>query len=111
MPVAGPLSELPERLRGGDPKAYDVLVARYAHRLARLAERHLCRQVRVRADGEDVVQSAFRTFVRRHRRGEFHIDSSTDLWRLLARITLRKAVTQARRPWNTSKSPGAFFST
>ncbi len=49
-----------------------------------------------REDGEDVVQSAFRTFFRRLARGEFDIDNSTRLWRLLVRITLLKARAKAR---------------
>ncbi len=99
--------ELLKELGDGRPAAYGALFARYARRLARLAERRLSRQVAVRADGEDVVQSAFRTFVRRHRRGEFHIDSSSGLWRLLTQITLRKAVTQARRHTAGPRDVGA----
>ena len=37
-----------------------------------------------------MVQSAFRTFYRRNAQGEFHIDSSVDLWRLLETITRHK---------------------
>jgi RNA polymerase sigma-70 factor (ECF subfamily) len=46
--------------------------------------------------GDDVVQSVFRTFFRRSADGEFHIDSSGDLWRLLVTITVRKARAKAR---------------
>ena len=49
-----------------------------------------------RVDGQDVVQSAFRTFFRRGTAGEFHIDGSAQLWRLLVRITLLKARAKAR---------------
>jgi hypothetical protein len=69
----------------------DDLVERYAHRLARLAEQHLSPKVAGRLDAEDVVQSAFRTFFRRSVQGEFQIDSSAQMWRLLAKITLMKA--------------------
>jgi DNA-directed RNA polymerase specialized sigma24 family protein len=99
--------ELLNELGDGRPAAYDALFARYARRLARLAERHLSRRVAARADGEDVVQSAFRTFVRRHRRDEFRIHSSGELWRLLARITWRKALTQARRHTAGPRDVGA----
>ena len=85
------------RLGVGDADASEQLFARYASRLARLAERHLSRELAARADGEDVVQSVFRTFFRRSARGEFHIASSARLWRLLVTITLRKVRTQARR--------------
>jgi len=50
-----------------------------------------------RLDGEDVVQSVFRTFFRRSGRGEFRIDSSAQLWRLLVQITLRKARAKGRQ--------------
>jgi RNA polymerase sigma-70 factor, ECF subfamily len=88
---------LAERLRGGDPRAADEVFARYARRLALLAERRLSRRVAARVDGEDVVQSVFRTFFRRCARGEFHIDGAADLWRLLLTITVRKARANARR--------------
>ena len=88
---------LAEGLRGGDPSAAEEVFARYARRLALLAERRLSRRVAARVDGEDVVQSAFRTFFRRCAEGEFRIDDSADLWRLLATITIRKAQANARR--------------
>ena len=71
--------------------------ARYARRLALLAARRLSQRVAARADGEDVVQSVFRTFFRRCARGDFRIDGSADLWRLLVTITVRKARASARR--------------
>ena len=46
--------------------------------------------------GEDVVQSAFRTFFRRGHAGEFRIDSSAQLWQLLVKITVLKARAKAR---------------
>ena len=45
---------------------------------------------RRKEDPEDVVQSAFRTFYRRNAQGEFHIDSSVEMWRLLETITRHK---------------------
>src|SRR3712207_1415308 len=63
--------ELLRRLREGDPQAEQELFARYARVLTRLAEQHLSRKVAAREDGEDVVQSAFRTFFRRSGAGEF----------------------------------------
>src|SRR5262249_26247702 len=50
-----------------------------------------------RGDAEDVVQSVFCTFFRRSARGDFRIDTSDHLWRLLVTITLRKVRTHARR--------------
>ena len=62
----------------------------YRARLCQLVEREMNRRFRRKEDPEDVVQSAFRTFYRRNAKGEFHIDSSVDLWRLLETITRHK---------------------
>jgi RNA polymerase sigma-70 factor (ECF subfamily) len=64
--------------------------------LTRLAEQHLSRKLAGRIDGEDIVQSVFRTFFRRSAEGEFRLDSSAQMWRLLVQITLRKARAKAR---------------
>jgi DNA-directed RNA polymerase specialized sigma24 family protein len=85
-----------ERLRGADPAVGEEIFARFAERLARLARQHLSQRLAARVDDQDVVQSALRTFFRRSAQGEFRIDSSTHLWRLLARITVLKARQQAR---------------
>jgi RNA polymerase sigma factor (sigma-70 family) len=92
-----PTSELVERLRGGDPRAAAEVFERYAQRLTCLAEQHLSRKLAARLDGADVVQSVFRTFFRRSAAGEFRIDSSAELWRLLVQITVRKARAYGRQ--------------
>jgi RNA polymerase sigma-70 factor (ECF subfamily) len=85
-----------QRLAGGDPRAAEAIFQRYAGNLVRVAAEHLNRKLAGRVDGEDVVQSVFRTFFRRSVAGEFTIDSSDQLWRLLVTITLRKARAKAR---------------
>src|SRR5438552_7474317 len=85
-----------ERLRAGDPRAAERLFACYAERLGHLARQNLSRKLAGRIDSEDVVQSVFRTFFRRNARGEFHIDSSAKIWRLLVKITLLKARAKGR---------------
>jgi RNA polymerase sigma-70 factor (ECF subfamily) len=102
-----PPDNLVDCLRGGDPRAAAALFDRYAVRLARLAEQHLSRKLAGRVDGEDVVQSVFRTFFHRCARGEFQIDSSAEVWRLLVRLTLRKARAQARRHLAAGRDAGA----
>jgi RNA polymerase sigma-70 factor (ECF subfamily) len=96
MEPAPSSAELIQQVNAGDPRAGAQLFARYAQRLARIAEQHLSRQLAGRVDGEDVVQSAFRTFFRRCAGGEFQIQGSGHLWRLLVRITLLKARAAAR---------------
>jgi RNA polymerase sigma-70 factor, ECF subfamily len=88
-------SESEDEASKGQQDEPDLAVARlferHAQRLAHLAERHLSRELSSRVDGEDVVQSVFRTFFRRCSLGEFKIDSSAQIWQLLAKITLLKA--------------------
>lgn len=91
-----PLPELIRRLRAGDPQAPDEVYALFARRLTRIAEQHLSQKIAGRLDGDDVVQSVFRTFFRRSAAGEFRIDSSAHLWRLLVKITLLKVRAKSR---------------
>jgi RNA polymerase sigma-70 factor (ECF subfamily) len=90
-------AELVERWRGGDPQAAEAIFARYARRLISLAEQQVSRRLAARFDGADVVQSVFRTFFRRTAAGEFRIDGSEELWRLLVKITIQKARAYGRR--------------
>ena len=85
-----------ERWQQGDPVAAEELFRRYATRLSHVAEQHLSRRVKTREDGEDVVQSVFRSFFRRCADGDFRIDSADQLWRLLVSITLFKARSRVR---------------
>jgi RNA polymerase sigma factor (sigma-70 family) len=96
MDPVGPVRELVERLRSGDAQAAEEIFARYAQRLTSLAEQQLSHKLAARLDGADVVQSVFRTFFRRSAAGEFRIDSSDELWRLLVQITLQKARAKSR---------------
>lgn len=102
-----PTPDLAAGCQTGDPHAQAEVVRRYADRLARLAEGRLHRRLAGRVDPEDVTQSAFRTFFRRAAGGQFRIDSSAQLWGLLARITLRKARGQARRHLAGMRDAGA----
>lgn len=94
--VEPPFTDLVERYRQGDADAARDLFTAYSQSLGRLAERYLSRKLTGRVDGEDVVQSVFRTFFRRTAQGEFQIDSETQLWRLLVKITVLKARAQGR---------------
>jgi RNA polymerase sigma-70 factor (ECF subfamily) len=96
MDEADSLTHWCRRLREGDPEAAERLFAEYARRLARVAEQHLSGRLAGRLDGEDVVQSVFRTFFRRSARGEFQFDRSEQLWPLLVKITVLKARAKGR---------------
>src|SRR5262245_52569661 len=90
------ISDLVRRYQTGDRDAEDRLFAHFAPRLVRVAEQHLSRPVGAREEGADVVQSAFRTFLRRRAEGHFYIDNSSAFWRLLVKITVLKARAKAR---------------
>ena len=73
----------------------------FSERMAIMAERLSAKVTRVEApygravDPEDVLQSAFRSFFRRHASGEFALQDWDGMWALLAVITLRKCGHQA----------------
>ena len=69
---------------------------RYALRLMALVESRLPPRLSARVDAEDIVQSAMRTFFRRHHEGRFQFGQSDDLWHLLAAITYRKMLRSIR---------------
>jgi hypothetical protein len=70
-------------LAGGDPDAARAVVDRYARRLAAVAAARLPAVARSKVDPEDVAQSVFRTFFRRHKAGQFHPEHRDALWALL----------------------------
>jgi RNA polymerase sigma factor (sigma-70 family) len=85
-----------ERLRDGDDRAADALFARYFERLTLLARSRLSPRLARRADPEDIVLSAYRSFFVGVRAGRFTLGRGGDLWRLLASITKHKLLRQAR---------------
>jgi RNA polymerase sigma factor (sigma-70 family) len=91
-----PLTELIQRHQAGDPEAANKIFDHFSRRLCPLAERHLSQKLAGRVEGEDVLQSVFRTFFARSARGEFQIDSRAQLWQLLVKITVLKARQKGR---------------
>lgn len=83
-------------LRDGDPRAVQQFYEEYAGALESLASRRLSAPVKRRVGPEDIVQSACRTFFRRAKEGEFTLEDSEGLWRLLTAITLAKVNEQTR---------------
>ena len=76
--------------RDGNPELIEEFWNVYEIRLKRLAERNLGQQIRRRVASEDVVQSAFRTFLRRAHQDEFQLTDRKSLLALLCTITLNK---------------------
>ncbi len=80
-------------VKAGADEAVEKLWERYSRRIIGLARVRLRGTSRMAANEEDVANSAFGSFCVRAARGEFpRLDKRDDLWRLVARITARKAV-------------------
>ncbi len=99
-------SEWLNDLRKGDADSARRIFEHFSQRLCRLAQRHLSSRVRQRVDEEDVVQSVFRTFFHRDSQGQFRVDHSDELWRLLVTITVRKARGIWRKNISASRDVG-----
>lgn len=84
------MADLLARCRQGDQAASNAIFHRYVNRLVAFARTRLSAKLAQRVDPEDVVQSVYRSFFTRARDGQYTLDSSGDLWRLLATITINK---------------------
>jgi RNA polymerase sigma-70 factor (ECF subfamily) len=78
------------RLESGEDDAATALYLRYAHRIRKLAQVQLGSELAQRVDADDVVQSVFRTFFRRSRKGSYEVPEGEELWKLLLVISLNK---------------------
>ncbi len=83
-------------LKGGEEQAAQELWERYFHRMAALARQRLGEGGRRVRDENDIALSAFKSLCEGAERGELTPSSRDDLWRLLARITIRKVAQQFR---------------
>ncbi len=83
--------------RGGDEAAATALFERYFARLTALVRGRLGAKLRTRVDADDVAMSAYRSFFVRAAAGQFELAETGDLWRLLARMALRKLSHQVER--------------
>ena len=82
--------ELLGRLSRGDESAAEEIFERYSRRTWKLAENQIAQRLKPRFDGDDVVQSVFRTFLRHSREGSFQIGATESLWKLLSAIARNK---------------------
>ena len=88
--------QLLTKWRNGDEDAAKQLFDDFSQRLTALAEKFLSGKFSGRLDGEDVVQSVFRTFFVRSARGEFPVQDTMEIWRVLSYLTKTKAQNRAR---------------
>lgn len=98
------------QLRLGDPSAAESLWRRFFPRLVGLARRTLAGKPQRMADADDAVQSAFASFCKRVKAGEFEIANRSDLWNLLAVMTARKARRQMRSEQADKRGGGRIVS-
>lgn len=93
-----PVTQWLADLKADERAAAELLWQRYWRRVAGLARKILSAGRAGGADEEDVAQSVFRSFFVRARDGRFpRLEDRQDLWKLLATITIRKALKQKRR--------------
>ena len=90
-------NDLMARLRAGDNAAATEVFNRFTNRLIGLARSRLDRLIRQKVDPEDILQSVYRSFFRRHAQGRFDVASWDNLWGMLTVITLRKCMRQSER--------------
>lgn len=95
--MENPSRELVAQWCEGHQSAADEICERFTAKLIALAGSKLSKKLARRVDAEDVVQSAYRSFFAGARKGQYALERSGDLWRLLVRITLRKVYRQAAR--------------
>jgi DNA-directed RNA polymerase specialized sigma24 family protein len=94
-------------IKAGDGADIERLWDRYFERLVRLAAARLPAHSRRSFDEEDVALSAFQSFCDRAGRGQFpQLSDRDDLWRLLATITVRKALDTIRQQSRQKRGGG-----
>lgn len=94
----GSISQCILGLNEGDDAAVERIWGRYFPRLVGLARQRLAGGPRGVADEEDVALSAFESFCRAARENRFpNLADRDGLWRLLLRMTIRKAIDLRRR--------------
>ena len=102
-----------QRLLDGEQEVVSEFWTQYGDRLGKLAGRQLNPKLQRRVEADDVVQSACRTFFRRAEAGQFNLEESESLWRLLCAIVINKARMKVRfhlqdkRGVNREEDPGA----
>jgi len=105
MPQSEPSNGFFVRLNDLSESAAEEVDRRHRKQLCDLVERELDKRFRAREDPEDVAQSALRSLYRGIDDGRFHIDSSGELWALLATIARRKILSRAEYHNAQKRSP------
>lgn len=86
------LSVVLENVQQGDSRAEEAVHRQFVDKLLRVASKRISDRFRAKVAPEEIVQSVFVSFFRRHKNHEFQFDNWNDLWALLLRITVHKCV-------------------
>lgn len=99
-PAENPFIAYIARLRAGDQRALEELVALYAP-IIKLEARMRLRSPHLRAvlDSMDICQSVLKSFFLRAAAGQFDIDRPEDLRKLLVQMACNKSLEAARREY------------
>src|SRR5947207_983284 len=97
MPDEELFRQLMDQLQAGDQSAAGLIVNRYGRRLIGLAAARLPPPVRTKEDPEDAVQSAFKSFFARQKKGEFRPEDWDELGTLLTYLTVCKVNRRIRK--------------
>ncbi|MCC9599122.1 LuxR C-terminal-related transcriptional regulator [Stieleria sp. JC731] len=97
-----------EQVKQGDSLAEHQLWQHYFDRLARSVRQNLRGQNRAISDEEDIVASVFESFYQAAEAGRFPDLSDRDaLWRLLLKMSARKAIDKRRHEHRQRRGDGA----
>jgi len=108
MALEGSITRCLHLLRDGDADAVRLIWERYFPRLVEQARLTLAAAARRASDQEDVALSAIDRFCRAARQGRYADLADRDgLWRLLLRITTRRALDLIRREQRQRRGGGA----
>ncbi|HUG94217.1 MAG TPA: sigma-70 family RNA polymerase sigma factor [Planctomycetaceae bacterium] len=83
------------RWRDGEEAAASDIVGRFRVPLTAIVAKLIGRRLRRRVDADDALQSAFHTFLRGARDGQFTVSQTGQLWGLLVSIARHKVQKQA----------------
>ncbi len=83
------------RFKDGSEDAATAIYVRYAKQLQGLANSKTNKRHILQVDAEGIVQSVFRTFFRRAEHGQYDVDDSDSLWKLLLVIAMNKIRSKA----------------
>lgn len=110
MSSTGSVSQWIDKLKAGDPHAAQKLWECYFHRLVAMARSKLRGSPRRAADEEDVALSAFDSFCRAAERGRFpNLADRDNLWQILVKITVRKAIDLVHHERRQKRGGGAVL--